>query len=30
MSNHGTSEVVMRNQFRAWSDYMGADGAAEA
>ena len=21
-SNHGTSEAVMRNQFRAWSDYM--------
>ncbi len=21
-SNHGTSEVVMRNQFRAWRDYM--------
>ena len=21
-SNHGTSEAVMRNQFRAWSKYM--------
>jgi hypothetical protein len=21
-SNHGTSEVVMRNQFAAWSEYM--------
>ena len=27
-SNNGTSEAVMRNQFRAWRDYMqGADGA---
>jgi phenylpropionate dioxygenase-like ring-hydroxylating dioxygenase large terminal subunit len=30
-SNHGTSEAVMRNQFRAWSQYMAAghpgDGA---
>ena len=24
-SNHGTSEVVMRNQFRAWSEYMQDD-----
>jgi hypothetical protein len=22
MSNNGTSEVVMRNQFRAWSGYL--------
>ena len=25
-SNNGTSEAVMRNQFRAWSQYM-TDGA---
>ena len=24
-SNHGTSEAVMRNQFRAWCDYMSAE-----
>ena len=23
-SNHGTSEAVMRNQFKAWADYMQA------
>jgi hypothetical protein len=27
-SNKGTSEAVMRNQFRAWSQYMAADSAS--
>lgn len=27
-STYGTSEVVMRNQFRAWSEYMSDDGTA--
>jgi phenylpropionate dioxygenase-like ring-hydroxylating dioxygenase large terminal subunit len=29
-SNHGTSEVVMRSQFKAWSEYMAGAGAAPA
>jgi phenylpropionate dioxygenase-like ring-hydroxylating dioxygenase large terminal subunit len=28
-SNNGTSEVVMRNQFDAWSKYMSKDGETE-
>ena len=28
-SNNGTSEVVMRNQFKAWSDYMKGNGLAQ-
>jgi hypothetical protein len=28
-SNNGTSEVVMRNQFEAWSKYMSNNGATE-
>jgi hypothetical protein len=26
-SNNGTSEAVMRNQFRAWAEYLGAGQA---
>jgi hypothetical protein len=26
-SNHGTSEAVMRNQFRAWTQYLTEGGA---
>ncbi|MEZ5661271.1 MAG: Rieske 2Fe-2S domain-containing protein [Burkholderiaceae bacterium] len=29
-SNHGTSEAVMRSQFRAWSQYMNAPVKSEA
>ena len=29
-SNNGTSEVVMRNQFKAWSDYMKGNGLAQS
>ena len=30
LSNNGTSEAVMRSQFRAWSEYMSADKENEA